>query len=190
MSNPIVNAKTPREHARPPEPDRAAMEAELEELRKVFADVENAYQRAFLAAFIVTGGVADAARLAQVDRRAHYNWMERDDFYRERFELARAMIADQFEAEVWRRAFKGVDTPLHWRGEITAWYKSYSDALAVFALRALKPEAYRRTDPDFEMMGGPTAIEITIRKEGEETKAPPPEFSIPVNDDPPAGGDR
>jgi hypothetical protein len=181
MSKSIVDGKTPpREHAAPPEPDRAAMEAELEELREVFADLENPYQRAFLAAFIVTRGIAHAARLAAVERRAHYHWMKRDDGYRERFELARAMIADEAEAELWRRAFRGVDTPLHWRGEITAWYKTYSDALAVFAMRALKPEVYRRTDPEFDL-GGPSAIEITIKREGEETKEAPPEFSIPVD---------
>ena len=186
MSHPIEHPKPPRAHAAPPEPDRVAMEAELEEFREVFADVENPYQRAFLAAFIVTRGVADAARLAAVSRRVHYKWINEDDRYRERFELARAMIADQFEAEIWRRAFLGVDTPLHWRGEITAWYKTYSDMLAVFAMRALKPEAYRRTDPDFDMTG-PTAIEITIKKEGEQTPEPPPAITIPVDDDPSAG---
>ena len=185
MPDPIVKAKkAPPEHAAPPEPDRAAMAAELEELRKVFADVENPYQRAFLAAFIVTRGVARAARLAAVERSAHYHWMKRDDGYRERFELARAMIADEAEAEVWRRAFQGVDTPLHWRGEITAWYKTYSDALAVFAMRALKPEVYRRSDPGFNF-DGPSGFDITIMREGEEKEEPPrTEISIPVNDDP------
>jgi hypothetical protein len=93
------------------------------------------------------------------------------------------MIADHFEAEIWRRAFHGVDMPLHWRGEITAWTKSYSDTLAVFALRALKPEAYRRTDPDFDLMGGPTEITIRVHKPDEEKKVEPalPTVSIPVN---------
>ncbi len=112
-------------------------------------------------------GIKRAAALSGVSRTAHYDWMKADRRYRECFERAREMIADRAEAEVWRRAFRGVDMPLHWRGEITGWYKAYSDALAVFAVRALKPEVYRRTDPDFEI-GGPTSIEITIKKEGEE----------------------
>jgi hypothetical protein len=47
-------------------------------------------------------------------------------------------------------------------------------------MRALKPEVYRRTDPEFDL-GGPSAIEITIKREGEETQEAPPEFSIPVD---------
>ena len=184
MSNPIAN---PRTHA--PLPEAAPDERALADLRECFADLDNPYQRAFLAAFIVTRGVAHAAKLAGVERSAHYHWMKRDDGYCERFELAREMIADDAEAEIWRRAFQGVDTPLHWRGEITAWYKTYSDALAVFAMRALKPEAYRRTDPDFSNYGGPTGFDITIMREGDEKVGPPapPTISIPVNEDPSTG---
>jgi hypothetical protein len=74
--------------------------------------------------------------------------------------------------------------PLHWRGEITGWYKAYSDALALFAMRALKPEVYRRCDPEFGFSRGPTGIDITIRKEGEEPKDVfgRPVVSIPVSE--------
>jgi hypothetical protein len=180
MSNETVNPKPPREHApRPPEaaPDEQALAA----LAECFADLDNHRQRAFLAGFVAAMSVHGAARLSGVDRSCHYDWMSKDGRYAERFERARQMIADHFEAEIWRRAFVGVDTPLHWRGEITAWYKTYSDALTVFAMRALKPEVYRRTDPEFDI-GGPTAIEITIKREGEEKEEPLPSVSIPVED--------
>jgi hypothetical protein len=179
MSNPIAVART---HApRPAEP--APDENLLAELRECFADLDNPCQRAFLAGFVAVMSVHGAARLAGVDRSCHYDWMNKDDRYRERVELARQMIADHFEAEIWRRAFQGVDTPLHWRGEITAWTKTYSDTLAVFALRALKPEAYRRSDPDFDMRG-PTSITIRVHKPGEEQNAEPalPTVSIPAAD--------
>ena len=185
MSHRIVTRKAPPRAAEAAPDERA-----LAGLRECFADLDNPYQRAFLAGFVAGMGVKRAAELSGVACWTHYKWMKEDERYRDRFVTARAMIADHAEAEIWRRAFLGVDTPLHWRGEITCWYKSYSDALAIFAMRALKPELYRRSDPDFETIGGPTAIEITIKKEGEEEKEPAlPSISIPVSE-PEEGGEK
>ncbi|HTM07071.1 MAG TPA: hypothetical protein VL754_01650 [Verrucomicrobiae bacterium] len=160
---------------RPPT-ELAEDDEELSELRAIFADLNNPKQRAFLAAFVRAKGVRQAARLSGVCRNSHYKWMKEDDDYCERFERAKEMLADDAEEEVFRRAFHGYYTPIIYGGKVKGWAKTYSDALAMFTLRGLKPRVYRNNaDPEF--VGGPTSMEITILKEGE----PKPELSpLPV----------
>ena len=155
--------KIPQPQA-PLAPELAPDDRELAELGAVFADLTNRRQRAFLAGFVVAKGVNGAERLSGVARWSHYKWMRDDALYRERFKLVKEIIADDMEEEVFRRAFFGSDTPVVYRGEITAWYKTYSDALAIFALKAMKPEVYNRSSrPEFDF-DGPCPLKITYEK--------------------------
>lgn len=49
----------------------------------------------------------------------------------------------KMEEEVDRRAFLGVKKPVIYQGVITDHYRECSDALAMFRLKALRPEVYR-----------------------------------------------
>ena len=162
---------------------KAAVNEEFAELLAVLADVTNPLQRAFLAGFVVGKGIKAAHRLSGVHPKSHYGWLETDTHYCERFQLARTMLADMGEEEAYRRAFSGYDTPVIHRGKIKSWYKSYSDALAMFLLRGMKSHVYGPHAADFDS-APPSAIEITIKKEGEETEkaAALPEISIPINE--------
>jgi len=155
-------------------------EEELAELLAAFADITDRRQRAFLAAYVMGKGLRAAQRLSGVSRASHYEWLEKDALYRDRFQRARTMLADEGEEEAYRRAFSGYDTPVHYHGKIVSSCKSYSDALAIFLLRGMKPEVYGRRAEDLHF-GGPTGIDITIMKEGEERKnlSELPVFSIP-----------
>ncbi len=132
MPKPIAKAKPPR----PPAPK----DESLRELREVFADLANRHQRAFLAGFARGRGVRQAERLSGVSRLSHNKWLKEDPRYRERFALVRLMLADDAEEEAYRRAFAGVETPIVYGGKVRGWTKSYSDALAMFLLKAMKPE--------------------------------------------------
>jgi hypothetical protein len=134
----------PGSHCDVKEPPSAPDDRDFAELAAVFADLPNLRQRAFLAGFVAARGIRAAEGLSGVSRWSHYEWMSKDPLYAERFRLAKQMIADDFEGEAHRRAFVGVDTPVVYRGEITAAYKRYSDALAIFVLKAMKPEVYNR----------------------------------------------
>jgi hypothetical protein len=156
----------------PPEPlppSRADEERELAELLERFADITNRHQRAFLAGFAVGKGIRAAQRLSGVNCMSHYEWLDKDRLYRERFELVERLLADEAEEEAYRRAFSGYETSTKWRGKTRSEHKSYSDALAIFLLKGMKPERYARRAGDFDFRG-PTGIDITIRKEGEEPK--------------------
>jgi hypothetical protein len=163
----------------PPEPPDS--DRQLAEMLAEFADITNPHQRAFLAAFIIGKGIHAAQRLSGVACRSHYRWLEKDSLYREHFQLARTILADLAEEQAYRRAFSGYDIPITWQGEIRSWYKSYSDALAIFLLKGMKSDVYGRYAPD-PNASGVSAIEITIRKEGEETQPPLPEITIPYDE--------
>jgi hypothetical protein len=118
-----------------PAPETPDNDEELELLAE-FAEVTNPRQRAFLAAYVMAKGVRGAQRLSGVSRITHCRWLSKDALYRECFELARSVIAAEAEEEAYRRAFLGCDMPISYHGNIRSWYKSYSDALAIFVLKA------------------------------------------------------
>ncbi|HEX2385090.1 MAG TPA: hypothetical protein VHL99_00915 [Candidatus Binatia bacterium] len=167
------------EAARPPERRREIAE-EMEEFSKLFRPLENPKQRAFLMAYVRTLGIRSAMRLSGVERQDHYFWLKTDARYADIFAEAHRMLGDMLEEEVMRRAYLGTDTPIVYRGTITSWHKSYSDQLAMFLLRAFKPQKYHRVAHD-GYPGGPTEINIRVLKPGEkltDAEKQPPVFSI------------
>jgi hypothetical protein len=111
----------------------------------LFQGISNPKKRRFLAAFAQCGSVGTAAKQAKVHWSTHYKWLREEDnvAYTEAFNRARDIAGDLAEGEIYRRAFLGFDHPVIYEGEITDNYKSYSDNLAMFWLKGLKPERYR-----------------------------------------------
>ena len=106
-------------------------------------------QRAFLAVYGKMGVIKRACKLAGVGRSSHYEWMEANPKYRRAFEEAQEDAADNLEAEVYRRAVKGVKKPIGWyKGVPGGMVRRYSDTLLIFLLKGARPEKYRdRYDP-------------------------------------------
>ena len=101
-------------------------------------------QRAFLAVYGEMGVIKRACKVAGVARSSHYEWMETNPEYRRAFEDAQEDAADNLEAEVYRRAVKGVKKPTGWyKGVAGGYVREYSDLLLMFRLKALRPEKYR-----------------------------------------------
>lgn len=101
-------------------------------------------QRAFLAAFALTGRIDQAAKAAGLDRGAHYDWRDKDPEYPALFAAASERAADAVEDECKRRAFEGVLQAEWYQGKACGTKRVYSDALAMQILRALKPDKYRQ----------------------------------------------
>jgi hypothetical protein len=135
-----------------------------EQFRGFFSDVVNRRQRAFLIGFLQTCEVRAAARLSGVSRQSHYEWMRGDPLYREHFRRAREMLADAAEDELYRRAMIGHETPIIFRGKITGSYKTPSDQLLMFMLKALRPHIYRESARSPFGEPGPTEINIRVHK--------------------------
>jgi hypothetical protein len=133
---------------RPPVDEQQANNLPVDDLRvdeALFTTISNPKKRAFLAAFASCGHVVDAAKAAGISWTSHYNWLKAEDnaAYTEAFNRAREIAGDIAEGEIYRRGFLGYDHPVIHQGEITTTYKDYSDTLAIFWLKGLKPERYR-----------------------------------------------
>lgn len=128
-----VKGPRPRRDNRQPEP-----RPEL-----LFQGISNPKKRRFLAAFARCGCVVQAATDAGIHFTSHYNWLKNDPDYSEAFNRAREIAGDIAEGEIYRRAFLGFDHPVIYEGKITTTYKDFSDTLAMFWLKGLKPERYR-----------------------------------------------
>lgn len=129
----VKNRRPPRDNRRQPEP-----KPEL-----LFQGISNPKKRRFLAAFARCGCIVQAAKDAGIHFTSHYNWLKNDPDYTEAFNRARGIAGDIAEGEIYRRAFLGFDHPVIYEGKITTTYKDFSDTLAMFWLKGLKPERYR-----------------------------------------------
>ncbi len=137
--------------------------------RGLFADLADRAQRAFLAGFVAGKGLKRAEELSKVSRWCHYEWMKKDTAYRERFRQAKTILADEAEEEAYRRAFVGCDVPVFHSGKVPGSRKSYSDALAQFLLKGMKPRVYGKYAGEFPE--GPTEMIIRVVPPEDREKA-------------------
>ena len=100
-------------------------------------------QAAFLAAYARIATVKDAAQVAGIGRRTHYDWLEAEAAYAARFEEARLDATDGLLREARRRAVVGVQEPVFYRGEAVGTVTKYSDVLLIFLLKGLLPQMFR-----------------------------------------------
>jgi hypothetical protein len=109
------------------------------------------------------GNVTVAARAIGVSRASLYEARERDEAFAAEWDNAVQSYCDLLEYEADRRAMKGVEKPLLYKGAIVAHVHEYSDALLMFRLKSLRPEKYReRASVEHGGQGGgPLEIHIT-----------------------------
>lgn len=118
-------------------------------------------QSAFLMTLRKTGNVSRSCAAAGISRKTAYRWKanETDDDdtteFSTRWEEVVNAYVDDLETEVDRRAFTGDDVPVVYQGELQydtdpetgaktlITLKRYSDALATFRLKAMRPDKYR-----------------------------------------------
>ena len=101
-----------------------------------------------------TVNVTLACRRAGIARRMAYDWQQAD------------AGVDLLEAELHKRAFEGVERPVYYKGEQVGTWRFYSDALAMFLLKAHRPERYRGT-----VGSGAVAKALTPEEKAEEVQA-------------------
>ena len=101
-------------------------------------------QAAFLEAFVALGTVEAACRRVGVGRRTVYDWAEDDESFADRFQEARAAVADRLEQECRRRALDGTAEPVFFEGRVVGARQRYSDLCLLALLRAYRPERFGR----------------------------------------------
>ncbi len=99
---------------------------------------------AFIRAFSKVATIYHAARMVGIDRRRHYEWLQRDEEYAKDFAEAQEIAIEHLEVEARRRAVEGVREPVgFYRGKPATYVRRYSDLLLIFLLKAARPEKYR-----------------------------------------------
>lgn len=105
----------------------------------------------FLVELEETGNVSRACKAIGISRQAAYKQKAKGGKFQELWNEAIDNYVDKLEAEVDRRAFLGNDKPVWHRGEKVGSVKEYSDLLAMFRLKALRPEIYRDNAVDVKV---------------------------------------
>lgn len=124
-------------------------------IRKI---AREARQQRVLAAYVQTCSVTRAVELAGIARRTHCHWLESNEEYRAAFQVAQQQAIDALEDEAMRRAKDGTEKPITVAGKREV-IREYSDLLAIFLLKALRPEKYR----DRQVLDIPQLGELTDR---------------------------
>ena len=101
------------------------------------------WRKAFLVSLAECGNVRAAAKAANVDPKTCYNNRTDDKDFAAEWQAALDLAADVLEAEAWRRAHKGVEEPVFYKGAICGTVQKYSDLLLMFLLKGLRPEKFR-----------------------------------------------
>lgn len=118
-------------------------------------------QQAFLDALRETCNVTVAAQAISVSTTTVTKHRQTDPLFAERYEEALREGVDLLEHEAHRRAFKGVDEPVFYKGDKCGVVRKYSDQLTMFLLKAHRPEKYR-DNASLELTGkGGGPVEIT-----------------------------
>ena len=112
-----------------------------------------AQQQAFLTAYANVGVITAAAKLVEIDRKRHYEWLadpKKYPTYRAAFADAHEQAADRLEAEMFRRGVQGVEKPVFGKlpGKDTGSGKigtipEYSDRMLELLIKARRPERFR-----------------------------------------------
>jgi len=99
--------------------------------------------QAFCAALAETGIVARACKAIGISRETAYRWRREDPDFEKGWDRALEVGITALEDEAHRRAFRGVPERHYKNGELVDTTRKYSDTLAIFLLKAHRPDRYR-----------------------------------------------
>jgi hypothetical protein len=116
----------------------------------------------FLEHLAELGNVTDSAKLIGVSTVCLYQHKKDDPEFHAAWEAAADIGVENQIDECRRRAFEGIDEPIVYQGQITAIKKAYSDTLAMFLIKARRPE-YRERMIDIPQEG---KFSLTINTDG------------------------
>lgn len=103
---------------------------------------EEVWKPVFLAELLNAPNVAEACRIAGIDRTTAYNHKHADQDFSAAWDSAIELSMDKAEAELYRRAVEGVEKPVYQGGELVGHLQEYSDTLLIFMLKSRRRATY------------------------------------------------
>jgi hypothetical protein len=127
----------------------------------VLPEIEHPKKRLYVLAFAETGNRTQAAEIAGVGRTTPYSRDWREDLVLQAaLRQAEEAAADLLEREAFRRAVEGVEEPVGWyKGKPGGMVRKYSDVLAIFLLKGLRPDRYKDR---VEMRGALANLDLNL----------------------------
>lgn len=98
----------------------------------------------FLKKLAQTANVSKSARLAEIATSTVYEHRAKHPTFAKAWDEAIGEALDELEQLVIDRAKHGVEKPVYFGGKLIGTVRNYSDALAMFMLKAKRPEVYAR----------------------------------------------
>lgn len=98
----------------------------------------------FITNLTKTANVSRSARLAGISTSALYAHRAKTPSFAKQWDDAIGAALDDLEQDVIRRARQGVERPVFFGGSKIGSVRNYSDTLAMFVLKAKRPEVYAR----------------------------------------------
>lgn len=96
----------------------------------------------FLAELAKAPNVAEACRVAGIDRTTAYSHKHEDPDFSDAWDSALELSMDKAEAELYRRAVEGTTKPVFQGGELVGHLQEYSDTLLIFMLKSRRRVTY------------------------------------------------
>ncbi len=122
----------------------------------------------FLKKLAQTANVSLSARHAGLSKSALYKHRQKHPLFATAWDDALGEALDALEQAVIERAGPGVERPVYFGGKLIGTVRNYSDALAMFMLRAHRPEVYARLSAEATREGdddAPARAEVLRRIE-------------------------
>ena len=105
--------------------------------------IERERKAKFLRLYAVNGNLTTSARLTPVARSTVWLWTEMDEAFSQAYHRAKSEHLEVVEAEIYRRAVRGVIKPIYQGGKLVGRVREFLDILLIFYAKALGPEKYR-----------------------------------------------
>jgi hypothetical protein len=99
---------------------------------------------AFIRALKRSANVSRAAVAAKIATSTAYRWRAKNEAFRVAWDDAIDAALDDLETALLERAVNGVEKPIMYGGKQITTVRTYSDGLAMFLLRARRPQIYAR----------------------------------------------
>ncbi len=121
-------------------------------------------QTLFLAALAENANVKASAEMAGKSASAAYGLRKRDPAFGQAWKDAIEQALDLLEAQIIARAGDGVEKDYFYQGETHGKFREYSDQLAMFLLRARRPDIYGKTTMNNENAAPTTARAMAVKE--------------------------
>lgn len=117
-----------------------------------------------------SANISRAARTAGIPHSTVYSWRNQMPKFRQAWDEALRGALDDLEEVLRDRAINGVEKPYFYKGEISGYIRTHSDALGMFVLRRHRPGVYGDRAAENEGTGAVSSISAQLDKIAEQVK--------------------